>query len=129
MGIQFLGAVFIRVSNLDVSIPFYSDVLGLQLRDVEQWDEGRGANYFISEHSPLLTLIETDEHQPLKYPAFNLNCSNVTELYDLFKQRGIQVGDLNNWSSEMHVHQDFDVYDPDGNPINLIEWRARTDNV
>ena len=51
MKVQNLGAIFIRVSNLDRALPFYSNVLGLQLRDVEQWDNGRGANYTIPNQS------------------------------------------------------------------------------
>ncbi|MGM7722268.1 VOC family protein [Metabacillus sp. Hm71] len=102
--------------DLETSMLFYSDGLGLELRDVEQWDNGRGVNYIICENSPLLTLIEADEHlQILEYPAFNLNCQNIVELYEQLKNKGFKVGELNNWSSSMNVHVDFDLYDPDGN--------------
>lgn len=123
MSVNFLGAVFLRISDLEKSIEFYSDVLGLKLRDVEQWDNGRGANYIISENSPLLTLIETDENlQVQNHPTFNLNCSNIVELHEKLIGQGLKVGELNKWSSEINVHIDFDIYDPDGNAINLIEW-------
>lgn len=123
MSVNFIGAVFLRVRDLEQSIRFYSDVLGLTLRDVEEWDDSRGANYIIGENSPLLTLIESkDNLQVLEYPIFNLNCSNVLDLHEKFKNQGVKVGKINNWSSGMNVHVDFDVYDPDGNAINLIEW-------
>jgi len=121
MAVNFLGAVFVRVTNLDQSLRFYSDVLGLQLRNIE--DCGRIANYIISENSPLITLIKTESLHIGKYPIFNLNCNNVLELYKKFITQEVKVGSINNWSSEMNVHIDFDVYDPDGNVINLIEWR------
>ncbi|OPA74601.1 hypothetical protein BVG16_22820 [Paenibacillus selenitireducens] len=127
MTVNYLGAVFVHVSNLEQSIAFYSDVLGLALRDVEQWDEGRGANYRIGEHSPLLTLIEDRDFQIYEQPVFNLNCSHVLDLYEKFTQQGIKVGPLHNWSSARNVHLDFDIYDPDGHAINLIEWHERTD--
>lgn len=123
MTINFLGAVFLRVTDLEISISFYSNVLGLKLRDVEQWDNARGANYIINENSPILTLIESKENlQIQKYPSFNLNCRNIIELYEKLNKQGIKVGELNNWSSNTYFHVDFDVYDPDGNAINIIEW-------
>jgi len=126
MTVKFLGAVFLRVSNLEESMPFYSEVLGLELRDVEQWEDGRGANYIIGENSPGLTLIETkDDLHILKQPAFNLFCNEVLSIYDRLKSQGYKVGPVNKWSSEMNDHIDFDVYDPDGNAINLIEWHRR----
>ncbi|MBS4196802.1 VOC family protein [Lederbergia citri] len=127
MTVHFLGAVFLRVSNIEASVPFYSDVLGLKLRDVEQWENGRGANYIISENSPLLTLIETKENlHILKQPAFNLFCNDVLSIYDRLKTQGYKLGEINKWSSEMNDHIYFDVYDPDGNAINLIEWHKKS---
>jgi lactoylglutathione lyase len=125
--VNYLGAVFIRVSDLEKALPFYSEVLGLQLKEAEQWDNGRGANYLISENSPLLTLIETEDMQVLNDPVFNLNCTDVLQLHQKFTELGVEVGEINNWSSEMRVHIDFDVYDPYGNAINFIEWHQRSE--
>ncbi|WMT39617.1 VOC family protein [Paenibacillus sp. D2_2] len=126
MKVKDLGTIFIRVSNLDEALPFYSEVLGLQLRDVEQWDDGRGANYKFPNQSTLLTLIEVGESlEPSKQPNFNLVCSNILEAYEELKSKGIIVGSLNQWSSDWNDHFDFDIFDPDGNSINLIEWTPR----
>lgn len=125
MKVKALGAVFVRVGNLDESVRFYSDVLHLELRDIEEWDSGRGANYRIGSDSPLLTLIESDEPQILNQPTFNLFCENILEWYEQLKSQGVRVGSLHKWSSEWNDHIDFDVYDPDGHAINLIEWKSR----
>ncbi|MCJ8008551.1 VOC family protein [Lederbergia wuyishanensis] len=98
------------MSNLEESMPFYSEVLGLKLRDVEQWENGKGANYIIGENSPGLTLIETkDDLHILKQTAFNLFCNEVLNIYDYLRSQGYKVGKVNKWSSEMNDHIDFDV--------------------
>jgi len=126
MKVENLGTVFIRVSDLDRALPFYSEVLGLTLREVEQWDVGRGANYHFPNNSTLLTLIEVGEQcQPLNEPIINLYCKNILEAYEELKQQGVRVGPLNQWSSEWNDHVEFDIFDPDGNAINLIQWTPR----
>lgn len=126
MKIKELGTVFIRVSDLDRAVTFYSEVMNFQLRNIEQWDDGRGANYIFPNQTILLTLIEqTEDFQPLKQPSFNLFCQDIKEQYEQLKQNGIQVSELQIWSSEWNDHIDFDIFDPDGNAINLIEWKAR----
>lgn len=124
MSVKFLGGIFIQVTNLERSIPFYSDVLGLRLRGIEQWDPGRGATFFLNaEHDgwPLLTLIEEDQVQILKHPPFNLSSTNVAEMHHSLIARGMQVTDLEEWDSPYNHHVMFDIYDPDGHPINIIE--------
>ncbi|WP_166239692.1 VOC family protein [Paenibacillus turpanensis] len=120
-----LGAVFVQVSDLDQSVRFYSEVLKLQLRNIENWEDGRGANYKIGSDGPLLTLLEKVNPQRLQQPAFNLCCENIVEGYEALKSQGVNVGPLNQWSSDQNDHIDFDVFDPDGNAINLIEWKRR----
>lgn len=104
----------------------FINVLKLNLINKEEWKDGKGANYNITPGSPLITLIESDQVQPNKFPSFNLNCSNIYEMYEVMKKEGIKVGKINTWSSERNDHIDFDVYDPDENPVNLIECKSRT---
>ena len=125
MKVNGLVAIFIRVSNLEQSFNFYSEVLNLQLRDIEEWDDGRGANYIIAPGSPLLTLIECSNPQNLDQPLFNLSCENIQEWYDDLKEKEVKVSSINRWSSQWNDHIDFDVYDPDGNPINIIEIKNK----
>jgi enamine deaminase RidA (YjgF/YER057c/UK114 family) len=73
----------------------------------------------------LLTLIEQENAVALKDPSFNLFCENILNLYEDLQNKGIKVGNVNKWSSEWNDHIDFDVYDPEENPINLIEWTPK----
>jgi lactoylglutathione lyase len=122
MGIKKLGTVFLRVSNLDGSVDFYQNQLGLKLRDVENWDGDRQANFFAGENAPLLlTLIESDRVQVLENPIFNLIAVNTNKMYESLKRKGHKVTDLEEWTSEWNHHICFDLFDPDGHPINVIE--------
>lgn len=123
MAVKELGGVFVHVTNLERSIPFY-EALGLRLRGIEDWNPGRGATFFISpEHDgcPLLTLVESEHVQVLKHPPFNLNSVNVKEMHGELIAKGIKVSELEEWTSPWNHHSLFDAFDPDGHMICLIE--------
>jgi lactoylglutathione lyase len=85
MRIQQIGGVFIPVSNLERSISFYTEGLGLVCRGIEDWGEGkRGATLFFDPHpeyAALLTLAETNDPTAVaSRPSFNFKCSNAREL-------------------------------------------------
>ncbi|GIP31684.1 VOC family protein [Paenibacillus sp. J2TS4] len=67
-----VGAVFIPVIDLEESIAWYTERLGLQL--VDHW--GAGASFTFKEGEALVALIEVQEPQPLDFPV-NPNQSNV----------------------------------------------------
>lgn len=115
-----IGAIFMRVTDLERSIDFYTTQLGFKLRDTEVWDGTRAANLFTGKDL-LLTLIEEDDVQVLQYPLYNLVTENVREMYTNLKQRGYSVTELEQWDSERNHHLYFDVSDPDGHPVNIIE--------
>ena len=123
MGAQSLGAIFIRVRNLENSIPFYS-ALGLRFRGIEEWNPGRGATFFLApDHDgfPLMTLVESEQVQVLDYPAFNLNATHVREMYRDLELSGYKLKPIEEWTSPCNHHIMFDVCDPDGHMINIIE--------
>lgn len=114
MGAQSLGAVFLRVSKLENSIPFYS-ALGLRFRGIENWDPGRGATFFLAaDHDgfPLMTLIESDHVQTLDYHSFNLNAKNLREMHRDLRLSGYRVTPIEEWSSPWNHHLMFDVATP-----------------
>lgn len=123
MGVQSLGAIFVRVRNLENSIPFYS-ALGLRLRGIEDWDPGRGATFFLAQDHdgwPLLTLIESDDVRTTGVHHFGLNSANVRDMHRDLKLSGYEVTPLSEWESPWNHHLMFDVNDPDGHVINIIE--------
>jgi len=126
MPVQQIGSLFVPVSRLEQSIEFYTGMLGLVCRGIEDWGEGsRGATLFFDphpDHAALLTLAEMKEPIPVSdRPWFNLACSKVSELHGALQAKGCRVSGLETWDSPWNHHVMFDVSDPDGQRINLIE--------
>ncbi|MBP1993048.1 VOC family protein [Paenibacillus eucommiae] len=126
MPIQQLGSVFLPVSNLEQSIVFYTEILGLVCRGIEDWGDGsRGATLFCDphpDHAALLTLAEMKGSIPVyERPVFNFKCISVPEMHADLKLRGCRVTELESWDSPWNHHVLFDVFDPDGHMINMID--------
>lgn len=126
MSIQQIGGVFIPVSNLERSILFYTENLGLVCRGIEDWGDGnRGATLFCDphpEHAALLSLAELKEPIPVfNRPIVGFKCSDVPEMHTALKVKGCRVTELETWDSPWNHHEMFDVFDPDGHMINLIK--------
>ncbi|WP_284638298.1 VOC family protein [Paenibacillus silviterrae] len=126
MHIQQIGSVFISVSNLERSVLFYTETLGLTCRGIEDWGDGkRGATLIFNPHpqnAALLTLAERQEEVDFKRESnFNLKCKHASELYESLQSKGCRITSLESWDSPWNHHVMFDLYDPDGNKINVIE--------
>lgn len=127
MSIQQIGSLFIQVSDLDRSISFYTTTLGLVCRGIENWGDGkRGATLFFDPHpqqAAFLTLVEKTDSAitSLERPMFNLICKDAKRLHESLTAQGGQVTPLKAWESPWNRHLMFDVTDPDGHPISLIE--------
>lgn len=129
MTVNFLAGVFLPVSNLERSVDFYTKELGLRCRGIERWGESRAATLFThpdKDDYGMLCLEETaGKIVPAPKPFFNLNVSGVEALHKSLHNRFIRVSDLEVWDSPWNTHMMFDVYDPDGHPINLVEWAPK----
>jgi lactoylglutathione lyase len=126
MAMKQIGALFIPVSNLERSISFYSEKLGLVCRGIEDWGGGsRGATLYFqsqSQDAALLTLAELKQTIPVvPFPSFNITCEDIRTLHSELHSKGCRVSDIETWDSEWNHHVLFDVFDPDGHMINLIE--------
>lgn len=44
-------------------------------------------------------------------------------MYESLNSNGHKVTDLEEWTSKWNHHICFDVFDPDGHPINIIEMQ------
>jgi lactoylglutathione lyase len=126
MPIQQIGGIFIPVSNLERSILFYTETLGLVCRGIEDWGDGnRGATLFCNphpDHAALLSLAEMKEpFTAIERTMFNFKCSDIPEMHRALKSKGYRVTELEVWDSPWNHHVMFDMFDPDGNLFNLIE--------
>lgn len=121
-----LGTVFIRVSKFDEARQFYTNAFGFELLSTEEYDGSRIVNFKFPNSSTLLSILETkSNYQPISNPIINLQCENIHELHEKYKNEGYKVSEIFQWSSEWNDHFDFDVCDPDGQPINLICWTPK----
>ncbi|UVI29390.1 VOC family protein [Paenibacillus spongiae] len=126
MPIQHIGSLFIPVSELERSITFYTEVLGLVCRGIEDWGDGnRGATLFCEphpDHAALLSLAEVKGPIAVSpRPVLNFKCTGVPELQEGLQAKGYRVTELETWDSAWNHHVLFDVFDPDGHMINLID--------
>ncbi|NOU98079.1 VOC family protein [Paenibacillus sp. LMG 31456] len=126
MPIQQIGGLFISVSNLERSISFYTETLGLVCRGIEDWGDGkRGATLFCNphpDHAALLSLAEVKgPFTVIDRPMFNFKCSDVPSMHKAIKAKGYRVTEMVTWDSPWNKHVMFDLFDPDGNLVNLIE--------
>jgi lactoylglutathione lyase len=125
MPVQQIGGIFVPVSNLERSIEFYTQMLGFVSRGIEDWGDGRrGATLFCDPHpenAALLTLAETQDPISTYKPNFNIKCADVTSMHAILEAHGCKVTELETWDSPWNHHVMFDVVDPDGHMVNLIE--------
>ncbi|AZN42713.1 VOC family protein [Paenibacillus albus] len=126
MTLKHVGSIFIPVSSLEQSIAWYTERLGLVCRGIEDWGGGsRGATLFFQphpEHAALLSLAERMEPiQTEDFPRFNFQCDDAETLHAELQATNGRVTELELWDSEWNHHVLFDVFDPDGNRINIIQ--------
>lgn len=117
----------LRVGNLEQSIAFYSDVLGMQLLRRKDYPEGKFTLAFLgygdeAENTVLeLTYNWDTDHYDLGtgYGHIAIEVEDVYQATDAIKQRGGKIlrdaGPMNAGSTIIAF-----VADPDGYPIELI---------
>ncbi len=124
----------IRVGNLDQSIEFYTDVLGMQLLRKKDYPEGRFTLAFVgygteSENSVIeLTYNWDTDHYDLGngFGHLAIAVENAHKACDLIRQKGATVtreaGPMKHGTTIIAF-----VKDPDGYAIELIEYKSSHD--
>lgn len=79
--IKRIDTVFVEVSDLDRSMQWYLDVLGLTMR----WKQGGYAAFTVGETS--LTLVQSSEVNPDKHSPFNFFTSNIEGVYQFLVKK------------------------------------------
>ena len=118
--IERLGHVVLRVRNVERSLPFYRDVLGLQVRD----QSARAAFFTCGEQHHDLAIFAVGEDAPspedrrvgLYHVAFKLpDFAQLKAAYQHAKASGANIVGMNHHGGSKSVY----VKDPDGNEIEI----------
>ncbi|WP_068776996.1 VOC family protein [Paenibacillus sp. FJAT-26967] len=106
--------VFVPVSDLDRSVPWYIKVLGLRLlgRDNEH---ARLSFY----EGTCLTLTRQKELNTYSAVAFNVNVYDAHVDYVRMKDAGVTMVEK---LKPLQSMSRFTIADPDGNPIEIVGW-------
>ncbi|WP_243459289.1 VOC family protein [Metabacillus bambusae] len=112
-----IDTIFIHVSDLERSIKWYSDLLGLEVREGKHTGPVYTLN--MGDGRPGITLdnhcFEEDyKFIPSNQPLFNLSASDINEAFKHVTEMGAEI------TSEIITHPDlaeFSFKDPDGNII------------
>jgi catechol 2,3-dioxygenase-like lactoylglutathione lyase family enzyme len=120
--ISHIATVEIPVSNLDRSVEFYVDVLGVK---VEFKGEKNAMLSFQSKGVPTIFLVETEERKSLSFVNSNdrvehsvidFYTSSLKEFHQSLQEKNVEVGPLN--INQEHGLGGFGFKDPDGNLLS-----------
>mmetsp|Transcript_7573 Transcript_7573/g.14766 ORF Transcript_7573/g.14766 Transcript_7573/m.14766 type:complete len:207 (-) Transcript_7573:121-741(-) len=123
-----LDHIALGVSNVETSMRFYSEMLGLPVERVELWMEGKVP--FPSVRLNDFTLIDFfhDKDLPadgsriehLNHLCLIIDPQDMQQLREAFEARGVKVqsGPATRWGAQGDGTSVY-VYDPDGNVVEL----------
>ncbi len=103
------GAIFIPVSDLRKAMVWYSNILGLALREENIIDH----LYIIPMQGTNLVLDSQiySEENVFRVPAFHFNTNDIQASYQFMRQQGVEL------LTEIEHGQWFNFRDPDGNAL------------
>lgn len=119
--ISHIATVEIPVSNLEKSIEFYNDILGVK---IESKEDKFAMLTFGSKGIPTLFLVVTEDNKQLSFRNTNngiihsiidFYTPNLSEFYDWLIEKNVEVGTLN--VNKESGFGGFGFQDPDGNAL------------
>ena len=119
LGIERVGHVVLRVSDLDASMAFYRDVLGME---VTSWRPGQGAflSFGTLHHDiGLFQAVEGASKGELGLAHLAMRISGgdaeLRTAYDALKAAGVEIKNTTNHGMTHSVY----FFDPDGNTLEV----------
>ncbi len=112
-----LGHFGLRVKNMDQALPFYRDILGLQVTAESKEDKC----FFLSsrpeeEHHELLISERPEEKKNISQISFRVgSLEDLKDFYRSLREKGVPIQ-----STRTHAHSiSIYLHDPEGNLIEL----------
>ncbi len=109
-----IGGFLFRAKDPVALKSWYTDVLGIVISDYV-WQQEAGPTVF----EPFA--IDSDYFSPEKPWMINFRVSNLEEVIERLKEKGVEVEVRDEWNASPEIGKFARVQDPEGNPIELWE--------
>ncbi|WLD92828.1 VOC family protein [Alkalihalobacillus sp. AL-G] len=119
-----IGSIFIPVTDLERSIKWYAEHLGLQL--VNRWENNSGAGFSFEHGDAFLGLVNVERRQPTDFEVskdssfrncyYNFEPEDVYAMHTKLKENDVEVTDVIDYGPMVG----FDFFDPDGNCLSAV---------
>ena len=107
-----VDTVFLEVRDLENSIKWYSEILGLTLR----WNRNGYAAFTIGETS--LTLVQSTNIKPANHYPFNFFTDDIESVHKFLVESKVNTDDIAYYDDL----STFDFKDPDGHILNFCQF-------
>ena len=110
-----IDTVFLPVTNLERSIAWYTETLGLTLR----WQVQGYAAFHVAQTA--LTLVQADAAVPAKHEPFNFYVDDIKGVHAHLAGLGVAVSELRDHGNLL----EFTLTDPDGNRLGIVWFEEK----